>query len=90
MALTRLVSACLGIVLLASGLAACADLPGVNRVEVAGSDANGITLRWYEWEGSFEQARAEAEAHCRTTGRHAELIEEFTDGDVSTARFACR
>jgi hypothetical protein len=89
MALTRLASACLGIMVV-SGVVACADLPVVNRVEVAGSDANGVTLRWYEWEGSFEQAGAKAEAHCRTVGRHAELIEEFTDGDASIARFACR
>jgi hypothetical protein len=69
----------------ALGLAAC-----VGRIWRDEADANGLRLHWYTKEASIDEARAEAARYCRDRGKRAELRDEFTDRDVTVARFACR
>jgi hypothetical protein len=66
-------------------LAGCAG-----RVWRDHADADGIALHWYTREATVDIAHAEAAEHCRSFGKHAELLAEFEDHDVTRARFACR
>jgi hypothetical protein len=66
-------------------LAGCAD-----RIWLDHESAGGITLHWYTREMTIDAATARANAHCRSFGRHASLLDEFEDQDVATAHFACR
>ena len=49
-----------------------------------------MRLHWYTSEASIGDARAEAARYCQASQKHAELLEEFIDDDVTVARFACR
>lgn len=67
-------------------LAACAS----GRIWLDHDSPDGITLHWYTKETTIDAARAEANNHCQARGRHALLLDEFEDRDVTTAHFACR
>jgi hypothetical protein len=81
----RIWTAALGLVL-AAGLAGCADGPVVQA-----ENPRGISLYWYNWQADgIDAAKAEADRHCQASGGHAVLTGEFTDQDVTRAAFICR
>lgn len=84
MAMRRARAAAIGLAVLA-GAAGCAGGPTVVQ-----ADPGGVALRWYNWQSSFADAAALAQEHCRSSGRSAVLASEFTDRDVTRARFDCR
>jgi len=60
------------------------------RVWTDAATADAIRLRWYTRETTIDAARSKAEAHCQGVGKQAALGNEFEDGDVTVATFACR
>ena len=73
----------LALILVSLGLGGCAGPSFVPDPEA------GIELRWPNGQGSIDAARAEAEARCAASGRHAVLLMETADRDETLARFAC-
>ncbi len=71
---------------LALALSACAS----GRIWLDHDSPDGISLHWYTRETTIDDARAEATTHCQAWGKHAVLLDEFEDQDVTTAHFACR
>jgi hypothetical protein len=51
--------------------------------------ADTVRLHWYTAEASIDDARSLAEEHCRRSDRRAEMVQEFEDGDITTAGFVC-
>jgi hypothetical protein len=68
-----------------TGLCGCAG-----RIWLDRASEQGATLHWYTREATIDEARARAAAHCSSFGKHALLLDEFEDQDVTTAHFACR
>ena len=66
-------------------LAGCAGGPTIDR-----DDPGGVELHWYNWQSSFKDAADLARDHCKAHGKSAVLASEFTDRDVTRARFDCR
>ncbi|HEX7970147.1 MAG TPA: hypothetical protein VF502_18130 [Stellaceae bacterium] len=75
----------LAILGMAAGLAACGAVIMVDQ-----ESPEDIKLHWYNDEGSIDAATGKAERHCQRWSKHAFLVEEFVDDDVTTARFECR
>ncbi len=72
-------------VALAAGMAACGGRNWADQ-----ESPQGIRLHWYTREASIDAATRKAAEHCQLWGKHAVLLEEFTDADVTVADFACR
>src|SRR5579864_7729938 len=65
-------------------LAACSG-----RIWQDEATADTVRLHWYTAEASIDEARSLGEEHCRRSGRRAEMVQEFEDGDITTAGFVC-
>src|SRR5579863_6230414 len=61
-------------------LAACSG-----RIWQDEATADTVRLHWYTAEASIDEARSLGEEHCRRSGRRAEMVQEFEDGDITTA-----
>ncbi len=72
-------------VVLAAVMATCGG-----RIWADQEGPQGIRLHWYTRETSIDAATRRAAEHCQNWGKHTVLLEEFTDADVTVARFACR
>ena len=79
----RIISAAGATVLLC--LAACDGPPWT-----LSQSPDGIALRWYPDNTSSAAADSLAEAHCRSQGKHAELIAYNQDGSAQIGRYRCR
>ena len=51
---------------------------------------DAITLRWYADETDSATAGAAAQAHCRSSGKKAELVSSTQDGSAQLATYRCR
>ncbi len=65
-------------------LAACSG-----RIWQDEATADTVRLHWYTAEASIDEARSLADEHCRRSERRAEMVQEFEDGDITTAGFVC-
>ena len=65
-------------------LAACSS-----RIWQDEATADTVRLHWYTAEASIDEARSLADEHCRRSERRAEMVQEFDDGDITTAGFVC-
>jgi hypothetical protein len=68
-----------------AALVGCGTTP-----ETMQSDTNQITLRWFKYGNSFDDAQRVAAAHCGSFAKRQQLMDDRTDRDVEIARFACR
>jgi hypothetical protein len=74
----------------ALALAAALALSGCSgRIWLDHASAEGATLHWYTEETTIREAQGKADEHCRQFDKHAQLVDEFEDQDVTTAHFAC-
>ncbi len=73
------------VLVLVAALAACGG-----RIWADQESPQGVRLHWYTREASIDAATRRAAEHCQLWEKHAVLLEEFTDADVTVARFACR
>ena len=55
-----------------------------------GQSPNGIDLRWYPDDTPSAAADTQAQAHCRSFGKNAELIAYTQDGSAQLGRYRCR
>jgi hypothetical protein len=65
-------------------LAACSGPPWT-----LSQSPSEIALRWYPDDTSSAAADAVARAHCRTSGKTAELVSYDQDGSAQIARYRC-
>ena len=65
-------------------LAACSG-----RIWQDEATADTVRLHWYTAEASIDEARSLADEHCRRSERRAAVVQEFEDGDITTAGFVC-
>lgn len=53
------------------------------------ASADNVRLHWYTTEASIDDALSLADAHCRRFERRARMVQEFEDGEITTAGFVC-